>query len=124
VAESFLQADGIVINPGDWAELRLLKDGNDAYIGGSPFSNGGAQPTENLFGRRVVVTSAISPCTALVGAFGQGGALYRRGGMVVEASNSHADYFRKDLVAIRAEVRVALAIHRPEAFATVATGLS
>ena len=57
VQESFLDADGVVINPADWADLRLLKDQNDGYIGGSPFSNGPVQPGESLFGKRVVVTS-------------------------------------------------------------------
>ena len=55
--ESFLDADGVVINPADWADLRLLKDENDDYIGGKPFSNGPVQPGETLFGKRVVVTS-------------------------------------------------------------------
>ncbi len=39
---SYLPSDGIVINPADWAELRLLKDDNLNYIGGSPFSNTGS----------------------------------------------------------------------------------
>ena len=38
VQASFLDADGVVINPADWADLRLLKDQNDGYIGGTPFS--------------------------------------------------------------------------------------
>jgi hypothetical protein len=41
----------------------------------------------------------------------------------VEASNSHEDFFRLDLVAIRAETRLALAVHRPEAFATADLGV-
>jgi HK97 family phage major capsid protein len=53
-----------------------------------------------------------------VGAFGSAATIYRRGGLSVEASNSHADYFQKDLVAIRAQTRLALAVYRPEAFAT------
>ena len=34
VRDSFLEADGIVIHPDDWADLRLLKDDNLNYIGG------------------------------------------------------------------------------------------
>ena len=37
---------------------------------------------------------------------------------MVEASNSHSDYFQRNLTAIRAETRLALAVYRPEAFAT------
>jgi HK97 family phage major capsid protein len=116
-AQSYLMPDGIVVNPEDWGALRLVKDSQGNYIGGSPFSNA-AQPGEALWGKRVVITEAIAAGTVLVGAFGSGATLFRRGGLSVEASNSHADYFQKDLVAIRAETRLALAVHRPEAFAT------
>jgi len=60
---------------------------------------------------------------ALVGNFGQAAALARRGGPRVAASNSHDDYFVRDLVSIRAEMREALCVYRPAAF-TVVTGLS
>ena len=106
------------MNPADWPDLRLLKDQNEGYIGGSPFSNGPVQPGESLFGKRVVVTTSISRGVALVGAFATGAQIFRRGGLMVEASNSHSDYFQRNLTAIRAETRLALAVYRPEAFAT------
>jgi hypothetical protein len=34
----------------------------------------------------------------------------------VEASNSHSDFFQRNLTAIRAERRLALAVYRPQAF--------
>jgi hypothetical protein len=43
--------------------------------------------------------------------------------VTVEATNSHQDYFLKDLVAIRAEQREALLVYRPSAF-TVVSGLT
>jgi HK97 family phage major capsid protein len=57
--------------------------------------------------------------TALVGSFGQGGQVFTKGGLTVEASNSHADFFQRNQTAIRAERRLALAIFRPGAFGTV-----
>jgi HK97 family phage major capsid protein len=120
--ESFLEPDGIVVNTDDWAELRLLKDGNDNYIGGSPFSNGMGEPAESLWNKRVVVTSAMTAGTALVGSFGMGAQMFNRGALTTEASNSHADFFKKNLVAIRAERRLALVVYRPESFATADLG--
>ena len=121
--DSFLEVDGIVINNDDWEGLRLLKDGNDNYIAGSPFSNAvGGQPTDYLWGKPVVVTAAMAAGTALVGAFKTAAQVYRKGSLTTEASNSHADFFQKNMTAIRAEERLALAVYRPEAFATADVG--
>ncbi len=43
----------------------------------------------------------------------------RRGGVTVEATNSHDNYFALNLVAIRAESRAALCVFRPVAFTAV-----
>jgi len=59
--------------------------------------------------------------TALVGDFSFSELAQRRG-IDVQISNSHADFFTNGLQAIRADVRVALVIYRPAAFATV-TGI-
>jgi len=48
--------------------------------------------------------------------------LFRKGGLRLEASNSHTDFFTRNLTAIRAESRLVLGIRRPAAFGT-ATGL-
>jgi hypothetical protein len=65
----------------------------------------------------------MSPALIDPAKMGDNLALARRGGPTVEASNSHDDYFVKDLVSIRAEMREALCVYRPAAF-TVVTGLS
>jgi HK97 family phage major capsid protein len=57
--------------------------------------------------------------TALIGAFKQGGQIFRRSGLTVEASNSHSTFFQENQTAIRAEERLALAVYRPGAFGTV-----
>jgi HK97 family phage major capsid protein len=120
---SFLEPDTVVIHPVDWADLRLLKDDNLNYIGGSPFSNTGAgEPGEFLWNKRVLVTTAMTPGAALVGAFATGAQIFRRGGLTVEASNSHDDWFKTDMVAIRAETRLALCVLRPESFVLVDLG--
>ncbi|MEV5360584.1 phage major capsid protein [Micrococcus luteus] len=117
---SGLPADGIVIHPTDYQFFRLAKDGNEQYYGGGFFTgqygNGGVLEKPPLWGLRTVVTPAIASGTALVGAFSLASTLYRKGGVRVESTNSHVDDFTNNLVTIRAEERVALAVRRPLAF--------
>jgi HK97 family phage major capsid protein len=109
--DSFLEPDAVVIHPAQWENIELLKDGQGAYYG-DPFRGG----PRTLWNLPVVVTNVIGNGTALVGSFGQAAAIHRRGALTVEASNSHSDWFTKDLVAIRAETCLALAVYRPASF--------
>jgi HK97 family phage major capsid protein len=116
-AASMLPVDGIVMNPINWLSIVLAKTDGGDYIGGSPFET---PLVPRLWGRPVAITPAIIAGTALVGSFaGGGGQIFRHGGIRVEASNSHADFFVKNLTALRAEERLALAIYRASAFGTV-----
>lgn len=115
-AATFLAVDGIVMHPTNWKTIQQSKDGSGQYYGGGPLASP-ARPV--LWGRPVAVTSAIALGTALVGAFRMGSQLFNRGGMRVEASNSHSDFFVRNLVAIRAERRAALAVYRSTAFGSV-----
>ena len=131
---SFLEPDTVVIHPTNWQAVRTAKDSSGQYYGGGPFYGpyGGPQgpasasqfqTAENLWGMRVVVTSSMTVGSALVGAFGTGAAVHRRGGLRVETSNSHSTWFSTDVTALRAETRLALAVYRPTAFVCV-TGLA
>ncbi|MET4780815.1 phage major capsid protein [Glaciihabitans sp. UYNi722] len=112
----FLEPDAIVIDPLAWQTVLLSKNSQGAYYANGPFAD--AQ-NPSLWSKKVAITPAIAANTALVGAFAQGGQVFRKGGITVEASNSHADYFQRNLTAIRAEERLALAIYRPGAFGVV-----
>jgi len=116
---AFVDPDGIVINPTNWQTVVLAKDANGQYYGFGPFA---AAAQQTLWGLRAVRTPTIAAGTALVGDFAGSAQIFRKGGIRVEASNSHNDYFIKNLVAIRAEERLALAVYRAGAFGTV-TGL-
>jgi HK97 family phage major capsid protein len=116
----FVDPDGVVMNPANWQTIQLAKDANGQYYGSGPFA---AAQAQTLWGLPVVRTPTIVANTALVGAFQSASQIFRKGGLRVEASNSHNDYFIKNLVAIRAEERLALAVYRPSAFGTV-TGLN
>lgn len=114
------EPDGIVVHPTDWAGIRLMKDTAKQYYGGGPFTgaygNGGGLAPDNLWGLPVVVTTSIAQGTVLVGAFKSAAFIFRKRGLTVEASNSHSDFFQKNLTAIRAEERLALAVSRESAF--------
>lgn len=117
---SFLMPDAHVLNPTNWQTIQLSKDANGQYYGSGPFA-GPQAPT--LWGLPVAVTPSIAAGTALSGAFKAASQIFDKGGLRVEASNSHSDYFIKNLVAIRAEERLALAVYREAAFGTT-TGLN
>jgi HK97 family phage major capsid protein len=119
-ATSFLMPDGIVMNPANWAATILTKTTTGEYLTAGPFS---PIQTPTMWGVPVAVTPSAVAGSALVGAFKQASQVFRKGGIRVEASNSHVDFFIKNLVAIRAEERLALAVYRPGAFGEV-TGLA
>lgn len=118
-----LPADGVVIHPTDYQTFRLSKDANSQYYGGGFFAgqygNGGVPMQPPLWGLRTVVTPAIAAGTALVGSFQLASTLYRKGGVRVEAATQHASDFTSNLVTIRAEERVALAVRVPLGFTKV-----
>lgn len=117
---SFIMPDAHVVNPTNWETMQLSKDANGQYYGSGPFS--GPQPA-TLWGLPVAVTPSIAAGTALTGSFKSSAQIFDRGGIRVEVSNSHDDYFVRNLLAIRAERRLALAVYRPSAFGTT-TGLN
>lgn len=123
IRSAFGEPDAMVINPSDWQKLRLSKDANGQYFAGGPFTGaygvGGFTAADSLWGKRVVVTQAIAAGTALVGSFQQGGQVFRKGGITLEATNSNEDDFNKDLVSLRCEERIVLAVQRPNWFGLV-----
>jgi HK97 family phage major capsid protein len=114
----FFDADGVVLHPLDWQDIRTLQDANGNYIWGHPAEMG----PERIFSLPVVKTTSMTQNTGLVGAFRLGAQVFYRQGIMVESTNSNEDDFKRNLIAIRAEQREALAVYRPKAFATV-TGI-
>lgn len=105
----------VVLHPNDWWTIRLTKDGFGRYILGDPQSS--VAPT--LFGLDVVYTTSIAQGTFLVGSGSPVAIEIRdRMDMQVEISTEHSDYFIRNLVAIRAEKRLALITKRPASFVT------
>jgi HK97 family phage major capsid protein len=103
---------GIVLHPTDWAGIETTKDSAGNYIIGDPA--GTLSP--RLWGLPVVATQAMTVDKFLVGAFMMGAQIFDRQDARVEVSTEDSDNFRKNLVTILAEERLALAVYRPEAF--------
>lgn len=114
-----LSPNFVVVNTGDVWKMRLLKDSQGHYLLGDPTS--AAMP--NLFGATVVATPNIAAGSFLVGSSAAPAAEIRdRQDVTVEISTEHADYFQRNMVAIRAEKRMALLVKRPGAYVTGSFG--
>lgn len=103
--------DFCLVNPYDWAEFVASRWTNGGYYSGSPFDTPSAGA---VWGTMRFVQTPVSPRgTPLVGD-SRSCILFRKGGLRIEASNSHGDFFRQNLVAIRSEIRSRLGVLYPE----------
>lgn len=107
-------ATGIVLHPTDWAKIEMTKDGQGRYIVGNPV--GQVSPT--LWGLPVAATMAMTAGNFLTGAFRRGAQIFDRMSIEVLLSTEDQDNFVKNMITIRAEERLALAVYRPTAFVT------
>jgi HK97 family phage major capsid protein len=103
----------VVLNTNDWWAICLTKDSLGRYILGDPQS----LTRPRIFGLDAVSTTSIPQGQFLVGSGNPVAAEIRdRMEMQVEISTENADYFVRNLVAIRAEKRLALVTKRPASF--------
>ncbi|WP_334339836.1 phage major capsid protein, partial [Enterobacter hormaechei] len=106
-------ASGHVLHFIDWARIELTKDSLGRYILANPAALTG--PT--LWGLPVVATEAAAfQGKFLTGAFNAGAQIFDREDANVVISTENADDFEKNMITIRCEERLALAVKRPEAF--------
>lgn len=104
---------GHVLHFTDWAKIELSKDTLGRYILANPSALTG--PT--LWGLPVVATEAAAFLGKfLTGAFNAGAQIFDREDANVVISTENADDFEKNMISIRCEERLALAVKRPEAF--------
>lgn len=137
-ADTGYAPDALLINPADWATLLQTKDSNLQYLLGGPafgpYGNGGYNGNPRIWGLNVVESAGIPQGECLVGAFKAGASVITKAseGLRVEVSNSDQDDFIKNMVTVRIEERLVLAVRVPAAFeivgsaggATGATGAS
>lgn len=106
-------ADGMVLHPTDWARIELTKDGENRYLWANPRSLG----VQTLWGLPVVDTQSMTVDKFLVGQFKMAAQIYDRMDAEVLISSEDSDNFRKNLLTLRAEKRLAMAVKRPNAMA-------
>jgi HK97 family phage major capsid protein len=108
----------VVMHPNDWYSTGFLmaKDTTNRYLVGDPRAS--LDQLNTLWGLRVVVSEAMTENTALVGDFRQA-VLWEREGVTLSMSDSHLDFFTRNLLAILAEMRAAFGVLDPQGFCTV-----
>lgn len=103
-----------VFNPMDWETIDLLKDGENRYYFGGPVQAG----VRTLWGIPVV-QSFFQPQGKAWLANWRKAVLWDREQASITVSDSHSDFFIRNMVAILAEMRAAFGVIRPSAFCEV-----
>ncbi|WP_436839252.1 phage major capsid protein [Nocardia brasiliensis] len=106
--------NGIVVNPADAETIDLTKDADGRFFYGGPFAMG----PRTLWGLPVVESETQPAGEALVGDFAKA-VIWDREQTTVTITDSHADFFIRNMVAVLAEKREAFAVTRPTAFVKV-----
>jgi HK97 family phage major capsid protein len=109
--------NAIVIHPNDWELLETKKDTTGQYFSGNPFRN--TTFSANIWGVPVVTNESITPGEALIGNFAFA-TLWESLSPVILLSDSHLDFFTRNLIALLGEMRAAFGVIRPSAFKRVA----
>lgn len=103
-----------LFHPSDWETVELLQDGQNRFYWGGPLAQGPPQ----LWGSPVATSEAVTEGTSWYGDFSKA-VLFDREQTTVQATDSHADFFTRNLVAILAEMRAGFAVTKPDAFVEV-----
>ena len=105
----------LVIHPNDAETLDLTQDDQGRYYYGGP-AEGGVQRAWRV---PVVESQSITEGTGLMGDFRKA-VMWDREQASIMVSDSHEDFFIRNMVAILAEMRAAFGVIRPSAFIEVA----
>ncbi|MFD5676118.1 phage major capsid protein [Streptomyces sp. NPDC127040] len=108
-------ANAYLLNPADLETVDLLQDNEGRFYFGGPAGVGSASV---LWGLPVIETEAVPAGTGYVGDFRKA-ILWDREQASITVTDSHADFFVRNLVAILAEMRAAFGVIQPSAFVEV-----
>ncbi|MFJ9113013.1 phage major capsid protein [Streptomyces sp. NPDC102283] len=108
-------ANGVLLNPLDLEAIDLKQDNEARYYFGGP---GGVGTAQTLWGMPVIETEAVPAGTAYVGDWRKT-ILWDRQQATIQMTDSHMDFFVRNLVVILAEMRAAFGVIQPNAFVEV-----
>lgn len=104
-----------LLNPADTETLDLLQDNEARFYFGGPAGAGTAQV---LWGLPVIETEAVPAGTGYCGDWRKA-VLWDREQATIQVTDSHLDFFVRNLVAILAEMRAAFGVLQPSAFVEI-----
>lgn len=107
--------NGILMNPEDAEKLDLAKDGQGRFYFGGPTELGNLR----IWGMTAVESEDIAPGTCIVADF-KYATLWDRMAASIMMTDSHSDFFIRNLIAILAELRAAFIVRYPQAFVQTA----
>lgn len=108
-------ADGIVLNPTDWAAIELMREAsNGAFLFGVP----GTAAAPALWRLPVIEGNSMAAGEWLVGAMYMAAKLYDRQENEILASTEHGTNFIEGMVTVKSTKSVALAVTRPASLVT------
>lgn len=103
-----------LFNPTDWETVELTRDVDGRFFYAGPL----AQGPQTLWGVPVGESELVPAGSAILGDWRKA-VLWDRMRATLSISDSHADFFIRNMVAILAELRAAFALIRPSAFIVV-----
>jgi HK97 family phage major capsid protein len=104
------RSTGFLLNPYDWEELDLTKDAENRYYFGGPLSMG----TKMLWGLPVIESEVVPQGTFYTGDLRQM-VVWDRQDPTVYMTDSHKDYFARNIIVFLYEGRWAFGVLRPPA---------
>jgi HK97 family phage major capsid protein len=119
IGDAKVPADAIAIHPNDAMEMDILTDEMGRFLAGDPFGTSAPGGPTALWRLPRVESESIDEGTCIVGAWKLGGTVYDVVPTVIYTSDSHEDFFVRNLIAILFEERIALVVRRPAAFVNV-----
>ncbi|HUV94563.1 MAG TPA: phage major capsid protein [Anaerolineae bacterium] len=103
-----------LMHPADWETIELTRDEDGRFFYQGPI----AQGPQTLWGHPVIESELLTEGSVILGNWKKA-VLWDRERATVSVSDSHEDFFIRNMVAILAEMRAAFGLIRPSAFIVV-----